>query len=136
MNRRRFLLTSLAGAVAMPFAARAQSPPTCRIGVLDDARAVMTNTRPPLREGFREFGYVEGKNLTSSAFGGRQFDHLPALAADFVRRKCAVIVTHGDAWSPCREAATATIPIVSSNAAIRSDWVSLLASPDPEATEG
>ena len=56
------------------------------------------------RQGLRELGYVEGKNIViewRSAEG--KFDRLPALAAELVRLKVDVIVTAGPTVNPCRQ---------------------------------
>jgi putative ABC transport system substrate-binding protein len=68
------------------------------------------------RQGLRELGYVEGKNIViewRSADG--KFDRLPALAAELVRLKVAVIVTSGGALTRRAKEATSTIPIVMTN---------------------
>ena len=68
------------------------------------------------RQGLRELGYVEGKNIVielRSADG--KLDRLPALAAELVRLKVDVIVTTGGAITRAAKAATSTIPIVMTN---------------------
>ena len=100
----------VAGAVA-----QAQQPAKVpRIGYLTGASPSSESARTEaFRQGLRELGYVEGKNIVveyRSAEG--KLDHLPVLAAELVRLKVDVIVTGGSgATRPAKEA-TSTIPIV------------------------
>ena len=109
MNRRE-LIALMAGAAAMPSAARAQPRPTKipRIGIIDD-----DPIWEPFRQAFRDAGYVEGKTI---AFEYRRGDgdaiRLSAAAADLVRLPVDVIATYGTPPSRAAKAATATIPIV------------------------
>jgi putative ABC transport system substrate-binding protein len=84
------------------------------------------------RQGLRELGYVEGKNIVIEwRYAEGKFDRLPALAAELVRLKVNVIVTAGPAaTSPAKEA-TATIPIVMGfdNDPVASGFVASLARP-------
>src|SRR5881397_2173682 len=65
------------------------------------------------RQGLRELGYVEGKNIViESRYAEGKFDRLPALAAELVRLKVDVIVTAGPAATRPAKEATGTIPIV------------------------
>jgi putative ABC transport system substrate-binding protein len=85
-----------------------------RIGFLSTATASSMITRvEAFRQGLRELGYVEGKNIVIEyRYAEGKFDHLPALAAELVRAKVDVIVTGGaGATRPAKEA-TKTIPIV------------------------
>jgi putative tryptophan/tyrosine transport system substrate-binding protein len=110
--RRREFVTLLGGAMTLPFAARAQQPGMPVIGFLG-TRA--SGEDPQLliafRGGLKEVGYIEGQNLAIEyRFAENQYDRLPTLAADLVRRQVAVIVANGRAAQVAKEA-TATIPI-------------------------
>ncbi len=114
MRRREFF--SLLGGVAAagPLAARAQQPAMPVIGVLSTrASGADLHLLIAFREGLKEVGYVEGRNVTVEyRFAENQYDRLPALATDLVRRRVAVIATTGTPAAPAAKAATATIPIV------------------------
>jgi len=112
--RRRDLLSSAAAvATLVPFGAAAQ-PALPVIGFLlfGEPEASADQLRA-FRKGLSEMGYVEGRNLaieTRSAHN--EFDRLPELAADLVRRRVAVIAVGGVAAGRAAKAATTTIPIV------------------------
>src|SRR5262245_6154383 len=116
MNRRAFL-GSLA-LLATPLAAGAQQTTKLTpIGYFSGPSLSDNAARiEAFRQGLRELGYVEGKNIViewRSADG--KFDRLPALAAELVRLKVAVIVTSGGAPTRRAKEATSTIPIVMTN---------------------
>ncbi len=94
--------------------AQAQQKSVPRIGFLSASSASQVSFRTePFRQGLRELGYVEGKNIVIEyRYAEGKFDRLPALAAELVRLKVDIIVTAGPlATRPAKEA-TATIPIV------------------------
>ena len=94
--------------------AEAQQPKKVpRIGFLTATSASSQASRlDAFRQGLRELGYVEGKNIVIEYRYAEGLDRLPALAAELVRLKVAVIVTGGAAGTRTAKQATTTIPIV------------------------
>jgi len=112
MDRRRFLLTSLAGAFAAPLAAEAQQTErTARIGYLSPVTG-----HNPVEEAFerslQELGWTRGRNIRieSRYTGGRQ-DTIAGLAAELVSLRVDVIVAWGPT-APVVKRATSHIPVV------------------------
>jgi putative ABC transport system substrate-binding protein len=118
MDRRRFLLTSLAGAFAAPLASQAQQAvKVSRIGFLSPRSSSDVGRLAAFRQGLRELGYVEGQNIAiESRWAEGTYDRLPGLADELVRLKVDVIVTYAAPAIQAAKRATGTIPIVMAGA--------------------
>jgi putative ABC transport system substrate-binding protein len=115
IRRREFIFTLGGAAAAWPLAARAQQPPIPVIGFLDSRSSdALTERLRGFRQGLRDTGYVEGENIMIVyRWAENQFDRLPVLAAELVRRQVAVIVTSGSPVVALEaKLASTTIPIV------------------------
>ncbi len=115
MQRREFITLVGGAAAAWPLAADAQKPTMPVIGVLESGSATsLTSLTAEFHAGLKESGFVEGQNVTIEyRRADAQYDRLPALAADLVGRRVAVMVASGATVSPlAARAATKTIPIV------------------------
>ena len=116
MRRREFILV-IGGSAAWPLSARVQQTTSRTIGWFS-LRSADTdsekNNLAAFRQGLDQTGYVEGRNLTIEfGFVDGQYDQLPVLAADLVRRRVEVLVTTGGtAIARVAQATSTAIPII------------------------
>ena len=141
MDRRAFIGTMAGGLIAAPLAAEAQpAKKVPRIGFLVAASASDTayvRLIEAFRQGLRDLGYVEGRNVVIEyRYAGEKSERLPALAAELVRLKVDVIVSHGNPGPLAAKQATSAIPIVmtSTGDPVASGFVSSLARPGGNVT--
>jgi putative ABC transport system substrate-binding protein len=138
MKRRRAFLIAAAGAFATSRLSFGQTKPPklARVGVLDNASGAMDRAAS-LRDGLRELGYVEGKNVAieyREAEGS--YERLPGLVADLLQRKVDVIVAFGTLAIQAARKATTTVPIVMAATAdpVGAGFVASLAHPGGNVT--
>jgi len=116
-TRREILLTVSWGLGLLAFPRPSSAQPAGkirRIGFLGTGTAAGTaGWLEAFRDGLRDLGYVEGRNLSIEyRWADGQYERLPELAAELVRLKVEVLVTHGTPGTRAAKGATATIPIV------------------------
>jgi putative tryptophan/tyrosine transport system substrate-binding protein len=113
MIKRREFIAGLGSAAAWPVVAEAQRPRMPLIGYLSPQDDTSKYETVPFLRGLKETGYVEGQNvLVEYRYAENQLDRVPALAADLVRLRVAVIQASGTPAALAAKAATTTIPIV------------------------
>src|SRR5438552_17971169 len=119
--RRRYFLSVAGALLAAPLAAEAQQPAkTPRIGFLVVDWAGGPRGTEAFRQGLRDLGYVEGRNVVIEYRDAEgKFERLPALAAELVALKVDVIVAPNTLAALAVKQVTRTIPIVFAVAAIR-----------------
>src|SRR5215472_3983529 len=114
--RKKFIPLALTALLfALCICAGAQEPAKVwRIGVLVSSSASLNASRDDaFRQGLREIGYVEGKNIVIEyRYAEGKSDRLPSLAAELVRLQVDVIVTAGPVVTRTLKQATSTIPII------------------------
>src|SRR5215510_7620747 len=112
--KRRDLIALLGGAMAWPLVVRAQQPALPLVGFLSSASPeAFAPYLGAFRQGLEQAGLVEGRNFAIVYRWARgRDDQLPALAAELVERKVAVIAASGEPAVMAAKAATSTTPIV------------------------
>ena len=112
--RRREVIAGLGSAAAWPVSARAQQSVLPVVGLVRAGSADDEESLAAFRKGLGETGYVDGQNvMIEYHWLEGQYDRLPSLMDDLIRRRVAVIATPSNtAGSIAAKAATATIPIV------------------------
>src|SRR5260370_3511880 len=112
--KRRTFITLLGGAATWPLAARAQQAAMPVVGFLSSVSQAQTRHMvAAFQRGLGETGYVDSRNVTIDyRFADGQYDRLPALASDMVRRPVSLILAPGPPAPSRAKVATTAIPIV------------------------
>jgi putative ABC transport system substrate-binding protein len=114
MRRREFVVRVGAAALAWPLAARAQRPGILTIGYLSGGSpGASEDSTAGFRRGLKEGGYIDGQDVAIEyRWAEGRLDRLPALAADLVNRKVALLLASSTASAVAAKAATSSIPVV------------------------
>ena len=115
MQRREFIKFFAGATAVLPLAAQGQQPAMPVVGLLHGAsQEIFAANIAAFKQGLSQTGYIDGQNVTiEHRWVNGRYDQLPALAADLVRRRVAVIATPGNAPAAlAAKDATTTIPIV------------------------
>jgi putative ABC transport system substrate-binding protein len=139
MDRRRFLLTSLAGTLAGPLAAgAARSERMYRIGILANIPLADPEGAPlwgAFLQGLQPLGYTEGRNVTIEwRVSGGKYERLHDLAAELASRNVDVILVPADQNAVAAGQATRTTPVVMIGDPVASGLAASLARPEGNAT--
>src|SRR5262249_49416047 len=138
MRRREFITIFGAAAAAWPLPARGQQPALPGIRVLGNGVSATTGDRVrAFHQGLKDAGFVQGDSVSMRVRSAEaQPDGLPALAAELVQRRVAVLASFGTAAGLAAKAATTTIPVVFavSEDPVRLGLVASLARPGGNAT--
>jgi ABC-type uncharacterized transport system substrate-binding protein len=129
--KRREFIALLAGTATWPIAARGQQPAMPVIGFLSSrSPGESANLVEAFRQGLRESGFVEGQNAAIAfRWAEGHYDRLPALAAELVELRVAVLFTAGGPPAAFAAKATQTIPVVFSAALVRPTRLSPMSIP-------
>jgi putative tryptophan/tyrosine transport system substrate-binding protein len=139
VNRRHFLLISVAGVFAAPLAVQGQQAGPSKVGLLLLSTAGTDwaeRSGIEVREGLHELGWVENQNIHFQyRFAGGRHDRLGQLADELVKDKVDVIVTMGTEATRAARRATSSIPIVMGGAGdpVRAGFIASLSRPGGDA---
>jgi putative tryptophan/tyrosine transport system substrate-binding protein len=133
--RRRDFISITGSAAAWPLVAHAQQPEMPVIGLLNGrARGSLPKVLAAFHQGLNDTGYIEAQNVAIEyRFAGNQFERLPALADDLVRRQVSVIAAPGAPAALAAKTQPRPSRLSLKRAATRSSWVSSPTSTGPAA---
>jgi putative tryptophan/tyrosine transport system substrate-binding protein len=110
--RRREFIAGLGSTAAWPVVARAQQPAMPVVGILNSSAPIIPQQLSSLRDGLKQIGYVEGRNVAFEIRAAERYDQLPNLAVELARRQVTAIYAGALPAALAAKAATATIPVV------------------------